>query len=381
MDFNHDDNQRMLFDMVDRFLTDKHDLPKRAKLHGDPAAEAALWREMAELGLIGAAFAEDVGGFANSSADAMVVMERFGRHLVTQPFLYTAIIGGRLLADGLTGAARDEAIGAVIAGERQLALAAGSTHLLRSPEDTNFTARRDGAGWVLDGRMPVVMNGDRADQFIVAARTSGSTGDRDGVTLFLVDASAAGLTRRAFRTIDAFGAAELVVEKLAVGQESVLGPIDGGVPLVDVALDHGVVAICNEAVGSMDYLIPATAEYTRTRVQYGAPLAKFQVLQHRMADMYIQTEMARSMALVAAMSLDGDAAERQRMASAAKAQVARAGRYVGYQAVQLHGGMGVSEELDIGHHYIRLNVIGHLFGDTSHHLRRFGALARAAAAA
>jgi len=381
MDFNHDDNQRMLFDMVDRFLTDKHDLPKRAKLHGDPAAEAALWREMAELGLIGAAFAEDVGGFANSSADAMVVMERFGRHLVTQPFLYTAIIGGRLLADGLTGAARDEAIGAVIAGERQLALAAGSTHLLRSPEDTSFTARRDGAGWVLDGRMPVVMNGDRADQFIVAARTAGSSGDRDGVTLFLVDASAAGLTRRAFRTIDAFGAAELVAEKLAVGQESVLGPIDGGVPLVDVALDHGVVAICNEAVGSMDYLIPATAEYTRTRVQYGAPLAKFQVLQHRMADMYIQTEMARSMALVAAMSLDGDAAERQRMASAAKAQVARAGRYVGYQAVQLHGGMGVSEELDIGHHYIRLNVIGHLFGDTSHHLRRFGALARAAAAA
>jgi len=381
MDFNHDDNQRMLFDMVDRFLTDKHDLPKRAKLHGDPAAEAALWREMAELGLIGAAFAEDVGGFANSSADAMVVMERFGRHLVTQPFLYTAIIGGRLLADGLTGAARDEAIGAVIAGERQLALAAGSTHLLRSPEDTSFTARRDGAGWVLDGRMPVVMNGDRADQFIVAARTAGSSGDRDGVTLFLVDASAAGLTRRAFRTIDAFGAAELVVEKLAVGQESLLGPIDGGVTLVDVALDHGVVAICNEAVGSMDYLIPATAEYTRTRVQYGAPLAKFQVLQHRMADMYIQTEMARSMALVAAMSLDGDAAERQRMASAAKAQVARAGKYVGYQAVQLHGGMGVSEELDIGHHYIRLNVIGHLFGDTSHHLRRFGALARAATAA
>ena len=381
MDFTHDDNQRMLFDTVDRFLSDKHDLATRAKLHKDPGAEAALWREMAELGLIGAAFTEDVGGFASSSADAMIIMERFGRHLVTQPLLYTAIICGRLLTDGLSGAARTEAIGAVIAGERQLALAAGSTHLLRSPEDTSFTARKDGAGWVLDGRMPVVMNGDRADQFIVAARTAGSSGERDGVSLFMVDAGAAGMSRRRFRTIDAFGAAELVVEYVAVGQENLLGPVDGGVPLIDVALDHGVVAICNEAIGSMDYLIPATAEYTRTRIQYGAPLAKFQVLQHRMADMYIQTEMARSIALVAAMSLDGDAAERQRMASAAKAQVARAGKFVGYQATQLHGGMGVSEELDIGHHYIRLNVIGQLFGDTSFHLRRFGTLAETAAAA
>ena len=380
MDFNHNDNQRMLFDMVDRFLDDKHDLAKRHKLLGDPAAEAALWREMAELGLMGAAFTEDVGGFASSSADAMVIMERFGRHLVTQPYLYTAIIGGRLLTDGLSGGTRDAAIAAVIAGEQHLALAAGGAHLLRSPQDTTFTARRDGAGWLIDGRMPVVMNGDRADRFIVAARTSGSFGEVDGVTLFLVDAAIPGLSRRAFRTIDAFGAAELVLERVAVGAENLLGPADGGAPLVETALDHGVVAICNEAIGSMEYLIPATAEYTRTRIQYGAPLAKFQVLQHRMADMYIQTQTAKSMALVAAMSLDGDAAERQRMASAAKAQVARSGKFVGYQAVQLHGGMGVSEELDIGHHYIRLNMIGHLFGDTSYHLRRFGALARSEAA-
>jgi alkylation response protein AidB-like acyl-CoA dehydrogenase len=310
----------------------------------------------------------------------MVIMERFGRHLVTQPYLYTAIIGGRLLTDGLSGSARDEAVAAVIAGQQHLALAAGGAHLLRSPQDTTFTARKDGAGWVIDGRMPVVMNGDRADRFIVAARTAGSFGEADGVTLFLVDADATGLARRAFRTIDAFGAAELVLEGVAVGAENLLGPVDGGAPLVETALDHGTVAVCNEAIGSMEYLIPATAEYTRTRIQYGAPLAKFQVLQHRMADMYIQTQTAKSIALVAAMSLDGDAVERQRMASAAKAQVARSGKFVGYQAVQLHGGMGVSEELDIGHHYIRLNVIGHLFGDASYHLRRFGALAQAEAA-
>jgi len=379
MDFNYDDNQRMLFDMVDRFLTDKHDLAKREKLLKDAAAEAALWSEMAELGLLGAAFTEEQGGFATSSVDAMVVMERFGRHLVTQPYLYTAIIGGRLLIEGLAGDAREEAIASVIAGQSHLALAAGSQHLLHSAQDTSFTARRDGAGWSLSGRMPVVLNGDRADHFIVAARTAGSIGENDGVTLFMVEADGTGVSRRPLRMIDAFGAAELVLENVAVGADAVLGQVDGGLPLVETALDYGIVAVCNEAVGSMEYLIPATAEYTRTRVQYAAPLSKFQVLQHRMADMYIQTQTAKSMALVAAMSLDDDALERSRMASAAKVQVGRSAKFVGYQAVQLHGGMGVSEELDIGHHYIRLNLINQLFGDTGFHSRRFGALASQAA--
>lgn len=378
MDFNYDDNQRMLFDMVDRFLTDKHDLAKRAKLLTDPADEAALWREMAELGLMGAAFPEEVGGFSGSPADPFVVMERFGRHLVTQPFLYTAVIGGRLLIEGLSGADREEEIGMVIAGERQLALAAGSTHMLRSAEDTAFTAVPEGSGWRLSGRMPVVLNGDRADKLIVAARTAGASGELAGVTLFLVPTDAAGISRRNFRMIDAHGAAEVVLDGVAVGAENVLGSVDGGVALVETALDHGIAATCGEAIGSMEYLIEATAEYTRTRVQYGAPLAKFQVLQHCMADMYIQTQTAKSMALVAALSLAGDPAERMRMVSAAKAQVGRSAKYVGYQAVQLHGGMGVSEELDIGHHYIRLNFINQLFGDGAFHLRRFGALAQAA---
>jgi alkylation response protein AidB-like acyl-CoA dehydrogenase len=179
--------------------------------------------------------------------------------------------------------------------------------------------------------------------------------------------------------IDAFGAAELVLDRVALSADAVLGQVDDGLPLVETALDFGIVAACNEAIGSMEYLIPTTAEYTRTRVQYGAPLAKFQVLQHRMADMYIQTQTAKSMALVAAMSLDGDPLERARMASAAKVQVGRSAKFVGYQAVQLHGGMGVSEELDIGHHYIRLNVINQLFGDIGFHSRRFGALAGRAA--
>ena len=367
MDFSFDENQQMLADTVDRFLTDRYDLPTRHKLSTDPQGDAALWHEMAELGLIGAAFPEDVGGYSTSPVDAMVVMERFGRHLVTLPYLMTAIVCGRLL----TSAGRSDLIGQVIAGTARLALAAGSTHVLRSAEDHSFTASANGEGWKISGRMPVVIGGDSADQFIVAARTSGDLGDLDGVTLFLVDA--ADVTRRSFRMIDAHGAAEVVIDGLNVGADTILGEVGRGVPLVEQALDHGIAAACGEAVGSMAHLVPATAEYTRTRVQYGAPLAKFQVLQHRMADMYIQTETARSMSYVASMSLHGDPVTRARVTSAAKAQIGKSAKFVGYQAVQLHGGMGVSEELDIGHHYIRLTMLNQLFGDTAFHLRRFAA--------
>lgn len=374
MDFHYSDDQRMLSDTLDRFLSDKHDLMQRAKLLNDGAAQNALWQEIAELGLIGAAFPESVGGFASSSADIAVVMDRLGRYLVTQPYLYTAILSGRLLIEGLPEDARQEQIGEVIAGQTHLALAACGTHVLHSAENTTFTATRSGAGWTLSGRMPVVLNGDRADRLIVAARTSGQAGERNGITLFLVDSDTPGIARRPFRMIDAFGASEVIIENLAVGRDTVVGEVDNGIVLLDTAFDHAAAAVCAEAVGSMEYLLPVTAEYTRNRVQYDAPLSRFQVLQHKMADMYIQTQTAKSMSLVAAMALEGDPLERGRLVSAAKAQVGRSAKFVGYQAVQLHGGMGVSEELDIGHHYIRLNMIDRLFGDVSFHLARFGSL-------
>lgn len=367
MDFSYNDDQQMLRETIDRFLIDRYDLVKRQKLLADAEGRAQLWRELAELGLIGAAFPEDVGGYASSPVDAMVVMERFGRHLVTLPYLTTAIVCGRLLI----ACGRSDLIARVITGETRLALAAGSTHVLHSAEDHSFTATETANGWTLNGRMPVVIGGDDADQLIVAARTSGELGDRDGMTLFLVDADE--VARRAFRMIDAHGAAEISIADLSLGAEAVLGEVNGGAPMVELALDHGIAAACGEAIGSMGHLVPATAEYTRTREQYGAPLAKFQVLQHRMADMYIQTETARSMAYVASMSLERDAAERARIVSAAKVQIGKAGKFVGYQAVQLHGGMGVSEELDIGHHYIRLTMLNQLFGDPAFHLRRFAA--------
>lgn len=380
MDFNFDENQTMLRDSIDRFLTDKHDLVARRRLMDDPAAATALWREMADLGWIGAAFPEEVGGFSSSPIDAMIVMEAFGRHLVTAPYLMTAIVCGRLLIDGLAGERREALIAEVIAGDRLLSLAAGSSHVLRSPEHHSFVATPTAFGFSLSGRMPVVIGGDTATAFLVAARISGQNGDPEGLSLFLVEAETPGVSRRSFRMIDAHGAAELVLYSVSVSPEALVGTLDHALPLIDKALDYGIAGACGEALGSMTHLVSATSDYTRTREQYGAALAKFQVLQHRMADMYIQTETARSMAYVASLSLELDTAERRRRLSAAKAQVGRSGRFVGYQAVQLHGGMGVSEELDIGHHHIRLTVLNQLFGDQAFHLRRFAELGAASPA-
>jgi alkylation response protein AidB-like acyl-CoA dehydrogenase len=381
MDFSYDNDQQMLCDSVDRFLTDRYSLVQRARLLGDAAATRRLWEEMAELGWMGAAIPEAAGGFGQTSLEAMIILERFGRHLVTLPYLTGVVLCGRLLVDGTSGPRRDALVGELISGKRIFAIAAGAAHALHSAQDHAFVAARRSGAFVLNGRMPAVLGADMANSLIVAARTSGAIGEAAGMTLFLVDAGAAGIERRSFRMIDAQGAAEITLRDVELPASAVIGEVDEGVALFDAALDHAIAGVCGEALGAMDYLVTATPKFTQMRQQYGAPLSKFQVLQHRMADMYIQTETARSMTYLAWLALDGDAAERGRNVSAAKFQVGRSGKFVGYQAVQLHGGMGVSEELDIGHHYIRLTVIDQLFGGAAHHLRRFGALSNALAPA
>jgi alkylation response protein AidB-like acyl-CoA dehydrogenase len=354
MDFTRTENQVMLFESIDRFLTARYDLPARKALLTDPAGTGALWQEMAELGWIGAAFAEQQGGFAESALDAFVVMEGLGRHLVTLPYLASVILCG-----GLIGS-RSDLIEQLVAGKLNLALMACGNAPLHSPETGSIAAMRDGTGYRLQGRMNVVLGGDMADAFLVEA----------GGSLFVVNADK--VKRRAFRMIDATGAAEVEIENISVGAECRIGDEGAAIPKIQAALDRATVMACGEALGSIAHLIPATATYIKTREQYGAPLAKFQVLQHRMAEMFIASETARSMALAAAMSLDGVPDPAQ--ISSAKAQIGRAARYVGTQAVQLHGGMGVSEELDIGHHYIRLNIIDRLFGDRDFHLKRYADL-------
>lgn len=360
MDFAYSENQTMLAESIERFLSSRHDLPRRKALLDDRAGSDALWREMAELGWIGAAFPQESGGFAESALDAFVVMEGMGRHLVALPYLSSVILCGSLIGS------RPDLVEAMIAGELTLALLACGNAPLHSPRSGVISASRQGADHVLSGRMAVVLGGDRADRFLVEA----------GGTLYLVDA--ARVAARPYRMIDAQGAAEVTLDNVSLGAECIVGEEGGAVAAVQAALDRATVMACAQALGSMAHLIPATAEYIKTREQYGAPLAKFQVLQHRMAEMFIHAETARSMALVAAMSLDGvpDPAR----ISSAKAQIGRAARYVGYQAVQLHGGMGVSEELDIGHHHIQLTMLDRLFGDRDFHLKRYADLTQGIAA-
>jgi alkylation response protein AidB-like acyl-CoA dehydrogenase len=360
MDFTYSENQVMLGENIDRFLTARHDLKARKAMLTDPVSTAILWQDMAELGWIGAAFSEAQGGFAASSLDAFVVMEGLGRHLVTMPYLTSVILCGSLIGS------RPDLIEPMIAGKLHLALMACGNAPLHSPEAGSITACKDGAGYILNGRMSVVLGGDVADKFLVEA--SGS--------LFLVDGDH--VSRRAFRMIDATGAAEVEIKNFSLGAECRIGEEGAALSAIQTALDRATVMACGEALGSIAHLILATASYIKAREQYGAPLAKFQVLQHRMAEMFIASETARSMALVAAMSLDTSASPAQ--ISSAKVQISRAARYVGYQAVQLHGGMGVSEELDIGHHYIRLNMIDRLFGDRDFHLKRYADLTQDLAA-
>ncbi len=367
MDFTYSEQQAMLRDSVDRFLAQRYDLARRKALMDDAPAAEALWRDMAELGWIGAAFSEAEGGFASSAIDAFAVMEGFGQRLVALPYLTSVILCGGLLRHA-SGSA--DLISLMIDGRLHVALAACGETLLHSPQHGAVTATKAGSGYVLTGRLSVVLGADRAHKLLMAARTAGAEGERHGVTLFLVDT--ADVSRRNYRMIDGHGAAEVTVENLTVGADNMVGALDGAAPLIEAAIDRATVMACGEAVGAMGYLIPTTAAYIRNREQYGAPLAKFQVLQHRMADAFIASETARSMALVAAIGLDGvpDPAA----VSSAKFQVGRSARQVAYQAVQLHGGMGVSEAMDISHHYIRLTMIDRLFGDQAFHLRRYADL-------
>lgn len=377
MDFIFNEDQLMLRDSIERYLTKEYGLSRRETILKDAAAGDRLWREIAELGWIGAAFPAAAGGFGGGPLDIYAIMELFGRHLFAEPFLWTAIIGGRLLLE----AGRHDLIERVVAGNLQLALGASERHAMRSPEHVATTAEPSGNGFVINGRKQVVLNGGRADLLLVAARTGGGNGDLDGVTLFAVPADAAGVSRRGFRMIDGHPAAEITLERVTVDADAVLGDVDRAVPMIERATDHGIAALCAETAGSAGYLVETTAAYIKTREQYGAPIAKFQVVQHRMADMYVATEMARSMAFMAAHALALDDAERARDVSAAKVQVSRNGLIVGKGAVQLHGGMGVSEELDVAHHFKRLTTAAAFFGDEGFHLQRFATLSQKPAAA
>ncbi len=370
MDFDLNDEQRLLKESIERMLADRYDFEARNKHAAEPEGFSRdIWRQYAELGLLGLPFEEKHGGFGGGPVETMIVMEAFGRALAVEPFLATVVLGGGLLRHGGSDAQRDAVLPKIAEGSLLLAFAHSERQARYDLADVTATARRDGSGFRLDGAKSLVLGGDSADKLIVSARLSGGRRDRDGIGLFLVDAGAEGVARRGYTTIDGQRAAEVTLANVAVGAEAAIGEAGAGLAPIERVVDEAMAALAAEAVGAMAAMHELTVDYLKTRKQFGVPIGSFQVLQHRAVDMFVALEQARSLALLATMMVEEpDATERHRAIAAAKVQIGRSGRFTGQQAVQLHGGIGMTMEYKSGHYFKRLTAIDATFGDADHHL-------------
>jgi len=377
MDFSFSAEQTLLQDSIEKFIQNDYAFEARQKIVKEELGyNASHWQTFAELGWLGVPFDEADGGFGGSAIEAIIMMESFGKGLVVEPYVATVVMAGGALRVAATAAQKERYLVGVIDGSTQGALAYAEPQGRFNLADlTTQAAAADSGGWVLNGYKAVVLNGPSADFLIVSARTSGDQRDVDGVSLFVVPANADGISRRDYPTVDAFRASEITFDSVALPAESLLGAAGEGLGIIEQVIDEAILAVGAEAVGCMEVLYKATVEYCKTREQFGQPIGKFQVLQHRMVDMFMEHEQAKSLMFMAAMRMaEGYGDEAKKAVSAFKVQVGKSGRFVGQSAVQLHGGMGMTEELSIGHYFKRLTMIDTLFGNVDFHLKRFGAL-------
>jgi len=381
VDLALNEGQRLLRESVERFVEKEYAFAARRQLAAsEEGFSREVWATFAELGWLAAPLPEDHGGLGGDDVDVAVIMEGFGRGLVLEPYLSTVVLGGGLIAAGGSEAQRAALLPPLAEGKLLLALAHAEPGGRYDLAHVETRAEKDGQGFRLSGRKAVVFHAASADKIVVPARTAGGVREADGITLFLLDRQSPGLALRAYPTVDGLRAAELTLDGARAGAEEVIGATGAGLPLLELAVDRGITAVSAEAAGAMAALVAATREHLQTRKQFGVPLAGFQVLQHRVVDMFMAHELTRALAFRAAAAMDDpDPRARGRAASAAKVQTGKAGRFVGQEAVQLHGGMGMTEELPVGHYFKRLSMIGTLFGDADHHLRRFAELDPAAA--
>jgi pimeloyl-CoA dehydrogenase small subunit len=383
MDFAFSDEQRLLKDSVERLVADRYGFEARQRFMREPAGwSRTLWRNYAELGLLGLPFAEQHGGIGGGPVETMIVMEAFGRALALEPFFATVVLGGGLLRLGADDARRAAMMPKIAAGDLLLAFAHAERQSRYDLADVATTARRDGAHYVLDGAKSIVIHGDCADMLIVSGRLAGERRDHNGIGLFVVEADAAGVSRRSYPTVDGLRAAEVGLSGVRVGADATIGEPGNAFPLIAQVVDGAIAALAAEAVGAMAAMHEITVDYLKTRKQFGVPIGNFQVLQHRAAEMLIALEQARSMALLATMMAEEpDATERRKAIAAAKVQIGRSGRFVGQQAIQLHGGIGMTMEYKVGHYFKRVTAIDTLFGDADHHLAELARLGGLIAAA
>jgi len=369
MDFDPSDDQRLLVESVTRLLGDTYGFAQRKTYLARPEGFSTdMWSKFAELGLLGLPFAEEHGGFGGGAQEIMLVMQAFGRVLVLEPFLSTVVLGGTAIQAAGSNEQKMVLLPAIADGSLKLAFAHGERQARYDLTDVVTTAKRNGGGWILDGSKTVVSHGEAADKLIVSARTSGERYDEDGITLFLVDTAASGVARRGYATRDETRAADV---SLSNAHGEVLGEAGGGLAIIEKIVEAGIAATAAETVGAMEAMNEMTLEYSKTRVQFGQPIGSYQVVQHRLADMFMAQEQGRSMAMLATMSVDNDdPVERRHDFALAKVGVGQAGRYVSQSAVQMHGGIGMTEEYAVGHYFRRCMVIERLWGDPAYYLQR-----------
>jgi pimeloyl-CoA dehydrogenase small subunit len=372
MDFDLTDEQRLLRESVERLLADHYGFAQRRSYLAEPEGwSRALWSRYAEQGLLGLPFAEEHGGFGGGAIETMLVMEAFGRVLALEPYLATVVLCGTALSLSGSEAQKSAILPQVVEGRMIVAFAHGERQARYDLSDVLTTAKPTTGGWVLDGAKSVVLNGGGADRLIVSARLAGEREDPDGIGLFLVDAKANGVARRSYAMRDGTRAAEIALSGVEIARDDALGEPGRALPVIERVVEAGIAASSAEAVGAMEAMHAMTLEYLKTRQQFGRPIGQNQVLQHRAAEMLIALEQGRSLAMLAAMTLDEpDTAEREYNIAMAKVGVGQASRFVAQNAVQLHGGIGMTEEYAVGHYFRRVMVIEHMFGDPAHHLSR-----------
>ena len=372
MDFDLSEEQRLLKESVDGLLGSSYDFDARKKYAKEKGGwSKAVWSKLAEQGLLGLPFSEDDGGFGAGAVETMIVMEALGKALVLEPYLATVVIGGGFLRRGGSAEQKAAHIPGIIDGSKTFAFAQLEKNSRYDLNDVSTSAKKKGETYVIDGEKFVVLNGETADTLIVTARTKGGQRDATGIGVFLVPGNAKGVTKKAYPTQDGLHAADISFTGVEVGADAAIGNPENALPLIERVVDDARTAMCAEAVGIMDESLKTTVEYLKTRTQFGVPIGSFQTLQHRAADMFVAVEQARSMSMFATMASDfDDAKERATAIAAAKVQIGKSGKFVGQQSIQLHGGIGMTQEARIGHYFKRLTMIENSFGDTDYHLRR-----------
>ena len=373
MDLGLSDDQKLLKETVERLMQDNYDIDKRrAYIAENKGYSSDNWQQMAELGLLGLPFDEEFGGFGGSAVDVMVVMEALGNGLAVEPFLSTVVLCGGLIHDAGSAAQKSSHLVEIAAGKRTFALAHSEPQARYNLANVISQAGAQGDGFQLSGTKCVALNGDSADWFIISARSSGSARDQNGISLFLIPAATPGLEVTGYQTVDGLRAADIQFDNITVASDALIGNLGDGYAILERAIDKTIGALAAESVGIMDTINALTLEYSKNRNQFGKAIGTFQVVQHRLTDMLMETEQARSMAQIAAMALDvNDEAARARELAGVKARLGKAGRFVGQESIQLHGGMGMTDEMTIGHYFKRLTMIDRSYGDADYSMRRY----------